>query len=96
MSEMPEELHGRALRRIAEIRRQQRQLEQGMRDAIVAARAVGTPVTRIAEVAETSRDTIYRWLRAARRIQAARERRTAGSARQTGCNGTRGGEVPMR
>ena len=81
---MPETLHGEALRRIAAITRQMRQLENELREAIVAARAVGTPVTRIAEVAETSRDTIYRWLRA------------AGSARQTGCNGTRGGEEPMR
>jgi len=63
MSDIPEELHAKALRRISEIRRQQRQLEHDLRDAIVAARAVGAPVTRIAEVAETSRDTIYRWLR---------------------------------
>ena len=67
VNEIPEELHGQALRRIAAIKRQQHQLEQDLLDAIVAARAVGTPVTRIAEEAELSRDTIYRVLRAAQR-----------------------------
>lgn len=63
MHEMPETLHGEALRRIAAIARQMRQLERELRDAIASARAVGTSVTRIAEVAGLSRDTVYRWLR---------------------------------
>jgi len=63
MSEMREELHAKALRRIAEITRQMRQLEHELRGAIVSARAVGTSVTRIADEAGLSRDTVYRWLR---------------------------------
>ena len=60
---MPETLHGEALRRIAAITQRMRQLEHELRNAIVSARDVGTSVTRIAEVAGLSRDTVYRWLR---------------------------------
>lgn len=78
MSEIPETLHGEALRRIAEITQGLRQLENELRDAIVSARDVGTSVTRIAEVAGVSRDTVYRLLRRRPTLKTtARERGTA-------------------
>lgn len=65
MTETLEERQGKALRRIADLRRQQEQLALSVALAVRDARELGVSVTRICEVADVGRDRVRGWLEAA-------------------------------
>lgn len=65
MTETLEERQGKALRRIADLRRQQEQLALKLALAVKDARDLGVSITRICEVADAGRDRVKVWLEAA-------------------------------
>jgi DNA invertase Pin-like site-specific DNA recombinase len=62
---LTEEVHAAAARRLADAAQRLRDAEAEVRAAALHAKAVGMSVNRSATVAETSRTTVYRWIREA-------------------------------
>ncbi|QXJ27063.1 hypothetical protein AGRA3207_007860 (plasmid) [Actinomadura graeca] len=83
-AELAEARRARAVAELAGLARERRALEDRTRPAVLAARAAGVPVRRVAELAEVSPDTVNRWTAEAARDLLAAGGDVADVARQVG------------